>query len=124
MPESDVNPRTSRRASYRAGDDLLVYTNPRVVHMHRLTDGELNTLASSDASLYLAFFGFTFGAFVSLIITVYTVELRDPNTHAVFWLMTWVSLVASTFFGIKAFLEHRNKHSIIEEIKRPSSQPE
>lgn len=51
----------------------------REVRMISVSEQELDGLASPDTSLYLAFFGISFGVCVALAITLFTVAITDPS---------------------------------------------
>lgn len=90
---------------------------PREVRMLSISEHELDNLASWDTSLYVAFLGLSFGAFVALIITIYTVSITDPIRHASFVSMMWVSATATIFLLIRVILSVRSTRKKLREMK-------
>lgn len=106
-------PRASRS---QANPINLNYVN-REVRVLTLTEHELDGLASSNAPLYLTFLGISFGAFVSLACTLYSVSIIDPVSHATFVAMTWLTLAASVLFGVLAARSFLITHKKLAELK-------
>jgi len=60
---------------------------------------ELRTLISGYTSVYLALFGMAFGAFVTLLVTVLTVQL-EASTHRFFMDATLITLCFAVLLGV------------------------
>src|SRR5438552_1358270 len=84
-----------------AGDTgLTTETVPRHMKFVRVALTELDDLRASNSTLELAFFGMTFGAFVTILSTLRTVQINDASTHAAFVASAVLLGVLSAYFGI------------------------
>ena len=94
-----------------------------VKHMQRnvasfpLLEHELDALGSGQGTFNSTFFGIAFGVFVALAITLSTVEITNPYTHATYWLCFWGSLAASVFFLVRTHSDRRQSRRQIKSIK-------
>ncbi len=86
--------------------------------MHTVTGQELDAVASLSNSVHLTFFGLCFGATISLSIVISTVSIPDPKTYAAFMALTAVSVILSSYFGIRALIDYRASRRKLKEIKR------
>ena len=81
--------------------------------MHYVSDTELRNLATAGSgSVNLGFFGICVGLFGGCIITLATVEITNPITHASFVAGSLVTGIMTLYFGIMAlrdFLAVRQK---------------
>jgi len=73
---------------------------PREVLMFAVGEHELDGLTSTNAPLFLSFFGISMGALISLGTTLWTVPIPQPVSHATFVGMAWVSLAGTVVFAI------------------------
>ena len=97
-------------------DQVIIAYSKRTVRMHHVTETELRGIASLGNSANLAFLGISFGALVGFAITLATVPLVDPATHASFVSLVWLSAIASLYFGIRSIVDGRNVQRRIKEI--------
>lgn len=102
--------------------DVQVIEHGRDIHMYRLTDEELDTLAMSYHSLNLFFFSLCIGALFVLVVTLVTINLPD-RTFAVFIALACVAFLLGIYFGAKVCMEKigikRNITKIRESRKVP-----
>jgi hypothetical protein len=87
-----------------------------------VSDQELGSLsAASDLnSLHFGLFGITFGAALSLGITIKTVPITDVYTYFAFWAGFLVTGLFSIYFAVTAFLSRRKSKTLVETIKTES----
>lgn len=114
----------TRSRAFRAAKDVLCIVTPRVLVMHTLSEMELDSITSWGNSIWLACFGITFGAFICLITTIFTVEIADVWKHATFVVMCWATGFASVLFAILAFIEYRKISRRLKQLKKVPAQPE
>ncbi len=91
--------------------------------MISVAEHELDGLVSADTPLYLGFFGISFGAFLALVITLYTVSIAEPARHATFVGMAWLSFFVSTFLAIRVTFSIAATRRKLRELKEESVQP-
>lgn len=106
-PTREQDPQTG----YRAASDLSLLYVPRTVSVHRLLGSELDSIASGGASIPLTLLGFSFGTFITLAVTVLTVDIPDPKKYACFFAMTLLSGFLSICFivgAVRAYLKSKN----------------
>ena len=98
-------------------------TAARNMKFLRVTPDELEDLKDvSSGSLELASVGITGGAFITMAVTLATVDL-EGITKGVFITLTVVFLIFSLYFGAKSYKEFQKlRHAIDRLIKRASSQ--
>jgi hypothetical protein len=89
-----------------ATPSLTIDYAPRRLRMVTLSETELETIASPSASIHFGFFGVAFGAVVSLLITVSTVDIASPKMFAAFIAGTVLSGLATLYFGVRAILDY------------------
>lgn len=97
---------------------LVVEYPPRTLRMHQVTEAELDSVASLGNSIHLTFLGMSFGAFVALAIVLFSIEIADPLKYASVVGLTWISGIATLYFGARAIIDHRASRAKISEIKR------
>lgn len=90
--------------------------------MHYVFDHELDTLgsASNNLSLFLSLFGLCGGAALALWITVATVDITNPKTHATFVAVFIVSALATVVFGFLAWFNWKGARDKVKSIKAES----
>jgi hypothetical protein len=93
-------------------------TAPRHMKFVRLTVDELDDFKSLDSSIDLALCGMSFGAFLTVGITLWTVTLPTPTAHILFVLMTIIFAVASAYFGINTVRCEIKRRKKIDRLKK------
>ncbi len=96
---------------------VTVLYKPRSVTMCYVSEQELDAFGSVQNSVNLAFSALAFGAWLTLTVTLATVQITNPYTYAAFWGGFWISLVLTGYFGIRAFLDFRHSRTHISSIK-------
>ena len=91
----------------------------REVTVHQVTDGELDTVASLSNSVHLALLGMCGGAFLTLFITVLTVDISNPKAFMGFIGATIVTFIGSLYFGVNARISYKDAERKLKEIKQP-----
>jgi hypothetical protein len=104
---------------------VKVSYSPRELTMRTMSDSELDTLVSYGSSLDLTFFGATFGAFVTLLLTVLTVSLPGAREFTAFVGATILTSVLSLYFGIRGVRAYSAGQKMLEAIRtgNPSKLP-
>jgi hypothetical protein len=94
----------------------------RDVDVYSVFDHELQSikLAASQSGLYLTFFGISFGAMLTLLVVLLTVDLTNPWVFAAFTVGFAVSLVATALLGLKARFEYKAAGSQFDYIENRS----
>jgi len=85
--------------------------------MYQVSGSELDALVSGSSSLNSVFFGVTFGAAVSFLITVLTAPLND-RLNALFWAFFLATLTMAFYFGVKTWQDRVAAQTKVGEIKR------
>jgi hypothetical protein len=101
----------------------LPWGDDRSIVVHQVTDSELESVASGTASIHMAFLGFTLGAFVALFTTIYTVDISNPNYHAAFIALTWLSALLTIYFAVRSFLSSHQMHKLLMRLKNQVATP-
>ena len=101
---------------------VTVVMVPRQFSMYRVTEEELENLYSAGnyKTLDVGLFSLTLGIFVTLIVTLVSVNIHDPRTFAAFSSSAFVSLIGSVFCAIRAVIAWRRAKRGLEAIKRSS----
>jgi hypothetical protein len=119
MPTNPTTPGTGKPSGFsEATNEVSIVYNAKTIFIYRLTNAELDSIASSGASAPMSLLGLTFGAFISLAITVFTVDIKDPKEYATFVAMTWLSGFLSVVFlwaSIRASLSYKANLKKIKE---------
>jgi len=94
----------------------------RDVDVYSVFDHELKSIKSSAANsgLYIGFFGVAFGAMLTLLVVLLTVEINSPWLFASFVLCFVGSCLATLLLGIKAWLEFRESGRQLDYIETRS----
>jgi len=108
--------RSGGRISPAIPADVQVIEHGRDIHMYKVTDEELDTLARGHHSLNLFFFSLCIGALMILFVTLLTITLTD-RIFATFIALTCVLGILGTYFGIKACIERRAINQGIKQIR-------
>lgn len=87
--------------------------------MYRITGEELDQLCENGnlRALDVAFFTLCVGIMASLLITLKTVVIADPSTHASFVGCALVSGLGAVVFGIRVVLAWRHAKQALEKLK-------
>jgi hypothetical protein len=107
----------------RIGNPVTFSWARREVKMISVTEGELDTVASLSNSVDLAFLGMSGGAFLTLLVTVFTVAFSAPFTFAGFIAATIVSGAGTLFFGFRARVAYIDAKRKLGDIKRGETLP-
>lgn len=75
------------------------------------TSGNLKTVD-------MAMFSLAFGAFLTILVTLATVDIANARTNAVFWAALIVAGLASVFFALRAIIAWRSALRSLQAIKR------
>lgn len=93
-----------------------VIEHTRELHMHSLTDTELDDFAAGYNSIHLIFFSLCLGALIPFVTTLFSVDLSD-RTFAVFVSLTTVSFILAVYFGVRALIDRRRIIRRINKIR-------
>jgi hypothetical protein len=85
---------------------LAVQYTPRRVMVISVTSSELDTVAALNNSVHLGFFGLSLGSAIAFGTVLATSSIPDARTHATFVALLAVSMIGSTYFGIRAFIDY------------------
>jgi hypothetical protein len=96
---------------------LTVHYTRRTLKMHTISEVELDTVAALGNSIHLALLGIGAGTFITCVITLLTVSISDPRTAAIFVGLTWISGVASLYFGARSASDYLAARRKLKEIK-------
>ncbi len=96
-----------------------IVTHGRTLHMYSLTDPELNSLQESglSATVDLSLFALSIGIFVSLVVTVSTVDINNPKIYAAYVGGSIFTGLLSLWFGVRAFIGVKSARRKLGEIK-------
>jgi hypothetical protein len=94
------------------------------MQMHSLSDSELDTIGSLNGSVDLAFLGISAGAFITLIITLFTVEIADPKKFAAFVAVATLAGILTLCFGLRSHSSHKAAEKVLNDIKHPPTAPQ
>lgn len=86
--------------------------------MHRVTEQELDALASVKTGLGLTFLGFSLGAVIAFWIVLKTVPNLAPADLATFRSLAFVSTVLTVFFLVWSALEGIGAWKLVRRIKQ------
>lgn len=113
------NPPTIPFEHSTAISGVQIIIHQRKIHMHTLTDPELNSLQESglSATVDLALFALSVGILVSAVITLSTVDISNPKIYATYVAASIVTGLLSLWFGIRAFIGIKNARTKLKEIK-------
>jgi hypothetical protein len=90
--------------------------------MYLLSESEIDSLVSLGSSIDLTFFGIACGAFISLGITLFTVQITEPKKYAAFVGTTVLAGFLTVFFAARAISSYRRAQKRLEAIKHPQSE--
>lgn len=109
MPSNDQAPLVGREIHWTPGGESGVTssTAPRHFDLVQLTLEEIEELRSANNSTDLTFFGISFGALLTVAVTLATVPLPTTASHVIFVVLTAGFALASAVFGVNAFQKHR-----------------
>jgi hypothetical protein len=100
------------------------FQNPVTFHyahrdltLHFVTEQELDAVASLSNSVHLTFLGVSFGALITLAITLSTVTISDSKVFAAFVACTVLSAASTLYFGIRAWISYREARRKLRELK-------
>ena len=93
----------------------------RTLTIYPVSDSELDFVASLSNSIHLTFVGMSFGALLTLAVTLYTVPLSDPKVYAGFVACTALTTILTVYFGIRAVSDYRKACAKLCELKRGKS---
>jgi arginine exporter protein ArgO len=91
--------------------------------MYPILDQELQTLVSGYTSIYLALFGMAFGAFLTLFITVLTVQL-ETSEHRFFKDATLITGIFTVILGFMAWRDWWRSSEQMKKLKKETSDVE
>src|SRR5260370_41058496 len=78
---------------------------PRLLIIHRVTDQELDALASTKTGLGLTFFGITIGASIACWIVLKTVPNLPADSRGIFFILTAVGVLSTVSLGLMSLRE-------------------
>jgi hypothetical protein len=98
----------------------------RNVNMHYVFEHELDNLGTANiqASINLGLFGISFGAAVSLWITVLTVAFADQSTANLIIAIAVALSLLSVYLGARCYFDVRKARKQLEAIKENKGEPE
>ncbi len=88
--------------------------------MHYVSEDDLDNLATSGDSIWLAAFGISTGGFISLFTTINTVNIPDPSQHAMFVSMAWLSGFVALLLLCKVVLDRISLQRKLKKYKTES----
>lgn len=114
------NPDTSVAFPAVPSQTVTVVARHRQLNVYSVTEDELESLytAGNYKTLDISLFSLSFGVFVTVLITMATVDIGDAKIYAVFWASMIVSAIASIFFFFRAVFAWRSAKRVLKEIKR------
>jgi hypothetical protein len=88
--------------------------------MYRLTEQELHSLCDTGSmrTLDLSMFTLCAGALVTLLVTIKTIDIVDPKTHAEFVAGVIVSAIGAIFFGARGIIAWTESKRTLDRIKK------
>ena len=95
----------------------------RTLEMYPVLDQELQTLVSGYTSIYLALFGMAFGAFLTLLTSVLTVQLQEVE-HRFFKDATLIMGIFTVILGFMAGRDWWRSSEQMKKLKRETSKVE
>ena len=95
-------------------------TAPRHMRFVRVSPDELDDLKSSSSTVPLAFLGSSFGALITILITLATVDISDLTTTATFRALGVVFALSSSYFGVETFRSECRWRQKIDNLKNGS----
>lgn len=92
----------------RAIPKINITLVPRTIRMHAISEEELVGLAESGSlnAVNMAFLGIMAGAFLTLLVTILTVNL-DAWKYATFLMLTWGSGIATVIFFFRVYIDRQ-----------------
>ena len=101
---------------------VTVVQHSTQVHVYRIPEAELENIAKGIDQLSLVFASGLFGAFVTLLVELFTLEAaQPPNRIATVTAATIATGVLMAFFGIRAFLNLRSHRAALNRIRDVSA---
>lgn len=117
MAEDREFPSETRGQILPAGTaQIEIVEHGRRLHVHRVTEPELDTLTSGYNSVHMTFFALCVGALIAFAITLFTVPLSD-RMFGVFVALVGVSTLGTVFFGVRAKGERATLASLVRQLK-------
>ena len=103
------------------GGGVTTETAPRHMRFVRVSPDELDDLRSSNSTLSLVFFSSSFGALVTVLATLATVDISEPTTLATFRALAVLFIITSIYFGLGAIHGERRWRRKLENLKNTSN---
>jgi hypothetical protein len=99
---------------------VSVVTHGREVHMYQVTDDELDGLCNTGnlKTLGLTMFALCVGAALTIYITIKTVDIKDPITHAEFTSGLLVAVIGAVFFAGMTLIEWNRSKKTLKRIRK------
>lgn len=122
MAPNDVSEKPVSHWASDPGGGVTSNTAPRHFDLVRLTLDEIEELRSANNSTDLTFFGISFGALLTVAVTLATVTLPSMASHVIFVVLTIGFALASGVFGLNAYQKHRKwqrKYKRYEKMASP-----
>jgi len=95
---------------------------PRRLRVYKVTDQELNMLASVKGGLFLGFFGISLGCLVAFWIVLKTVTGLSDSDHTLFLVLTFVSAFFTLFCGVMTIPEILSSRRLVATIRAPEDE--
>jgi hypothetical protein len=102
---------------------IRLVSRPRTLHIFGVSEQERDSLSEPSGSLHLTLFGAAVGAFLTLLVTVATLDMGD-RAFATFIALTVVSGVFSLYFGARGVIDHRRARKLVARLKAGPGWPE
>ena len=96
----------------------ILYSD-REMRVYYASESELEALTSFSGGLDLAFLGFSAGAFITLAITLLTVDISDLRKFAAFVGITFAAAGFTIFYGVRTRSSYKAAKKILDDIKNP-----
>src|SRR5579862_3188078 len=98
---------------------VTVVTHERELHMYRLTAGEIDTIceAGNYKALDLGLFSICIAVFVTLLVTLLTVDTLTQSVQRSFVSVTYISAIGSIYFGARFVIAWVKAKRTLRKIK-------
>lgn len=119
-----TQPPQNNGGSLAVDDGMTVSLQPLHLKIYRLTEDKLDNLytAGNYKNLDVALFGVAIGAFISLVVTVMTVEIKTAAMSGGFTAGIIISAIGAVYFGIRGVIAWRDAKRQFADIKRGYSE--
>lgn len=119
--DQDIQPTQPAQLVPAETSRVTIVEHGMTLHVHRITDDQLDEFVSGYGSLNIAFCTLCIGLLAGFGITLWTVELPDKS-FATFAGLVLVSAIGSVYFGIRGYLERRRLNALRMRLLRRANE--